>query len=280
MSEPERRFVDDALGEEYKRKFLNAETRDYDSIETDSLVDWAQLIGGRAPGQEEAAPLEVDFAMSAQMFQAEKEARFPNYEALERYYYSLSPNEQERFRNENQVWKDYRKWETGFLSDNPELIPYVISRNSELQNAPPHVQEVIVQYWDLGNKLGISELWDEYFELPYGSGARSKFYNSHPEFKQYKEAKEKMMAWFPESIPYLMSVDDVAKEVLGDDYQKKYDIPNEPFIEQLSDETRRAMFASSFGDPLTAGARAELKYWYEKYGSKWQSFDEWLDALL
>jgi hypothetical protein len=122
------------MGTLFEQAFLDKETRSYESIPTETLVQWARMFGGQAPEtpatQQTLAQPAPELNMypqdmtkvTDQYFQTRKEV-FPNYFEQQQEYYNLPRSKQPRYLIEHPEYAEYRKWQKGWYKKYPELVP-------------------------------------------------------------------------------------------------------------------------------------------------------------
>jgi hypothetical protein len=122
------------MGTLFEQAFLDKETRSYESIPTETLVQWARMFGGQTPTtpatQQTLAQPAPQLNMypqdmtrvTDQYFQTRKEV-FPNYFEQQQEYFNLPRSKQPRYLIEHPEYAEYRKWQKGWYKKYPELVP-------------------------------------------------------------------------------------------------------------------------------------------------------------
>jgi hypothetical protein len=122
------------MGTLFEQAFLDKETRSYESIPTETLIQWARMFGGQTPTtpatqqtlQQPAPQLNMypqDMTrVTDQYFQIRKDV-FPNYFEQQQEYYNLPRSKQPRYLIEHPEYAEYRKWQKQWYKKYPELVP-------------------------------------------------------------------------------------------------------------------------------------------------------------
>lgn len=123
--------VRDQLGDQFFDKFLNKDTRSYDSIDLDQMQVWLALLGGETPGKLESQidPLKItdpDIAWRAQTFYNERTQYFPNFYDEQKAYFELQKgNARKAYLKNHPNLIQYWDWRNDWLHRNPDVTPYL-----------------------------------------------------------------------------------------------------------------------------------------------------------
>ncbi len=209
-----KRQMKEQLGDLFNDRFINKQTRNYASIDIQSLAMWAKLMGGVVP---ETAPESPYFPLKlaepavAGVYQGyvnQKEKLFPNIGQQ----FKLPEEAQNK-----ELVDAYYQWRNKYLAQHPEIIPYVTGEDSKLAGAKPEVAALYYQFQMLRDQHfpKIYDIQDGYFQQPEGA-ARKQYLAQHPELAGYWDWRREYMRQFPEVIPYLMSTESLMNAVLGE----------------------------------------------------------------
>ncbi len=176
-----------ALGPEFDRAFLSKETRSYESVNTETLTTWAQMLHQQVPQTPETAPTlqrnipQIQYISPAvanltdQFFKTRSE-KFPNYYSLQQTYYSLPKSEQARFLLNFPEYARYKAWRDSWYKNHPDLKPILSGeafRTIDTSAWPPVLKQTMQMYALTGDRLpsGLSrmmrQVWLQQGE-PYG----------------------------------------------------------------------------------------------------------------
>ncbi len=243
-----RKQVAEQLGSAFTDTFLNKETRDYDSINSETLALWSQMLGGRAPGNEETPNISLNLAPQATAdavtaYYEEMQTRFPGIGDLNNMLYSLPQEQQEQFRQAYPQLAEYTKWKNKYLADHPDILPWVQSEKNELYGLPAELQSVVYGFRAAREERfpNLNQLQDEYFALD--KEKRSDYLKANPELAEYWEWRKQYAALYPQAASYILGDDAVSKAILGDQdvqqfmymYRQQRDAAF-PNIEKLQDQ--------------------------------------------
>ena len=281
----EQKKVREVLGAEFSEKFINKDTRNYDSINTQTLTMWANALGGVLPESVPAAP-----QMSIQMpdktesttlesFYAQKANLFPNVtESSNVYYSTLGSNA--AFSDVIAESKKYTVWENQFLAQNPTIIPDVIGAGNSLYGLPNSVQAKVYQYRAARDQLfpNIFDIQNKYFSY-YDAGNRRGAYSylqKHSELLGYWDFRKQMASTNPDASPYILG-----EESLSSYIDKKY-TPGQtltPINANMLGPLLVSNLSGYFyaGEALSVGASATLNTLWDNLGQPYNNFEAWLD---
>lgn len=130
-----RREAADQLGEEFKARFLDKETRNYDGVDVRMLSMWAQALGSDLPKTEETQPVidqpgeelqlyDDPIAQAVDHYRAQREQLYPGITSLSAAYYDLDKAERRRFLAQFPRLKEYWKWKDEYEAQNPLVAAY------------------------------------------------------------------------------------------------------------------------------------------------------------
>ena len=135
------------LGDEYYTKFVNKETRSYDSIELNELQVWLKLMGGDPPGTLESEPVPIELAdpevaWRAEVFYDTRKVYFPDFYEIQKGYYEIPDEDKaakKAYKAENPSLEPYWEWRRDWLHRNPEVVPY-LDDDLEFEYSSPEAQ--------------------------------------------------------------------------------------------------------------------------------------------
>jgi hypothetical protein len=140
------------FGKIFQDAFLNKDTRDYDSIKTETLTLWSQQLKGWAP-QDAGAPqtqLNLTDAKMAKMTQDYSDTRDKMFSDYKGYMQGLPEDaDSETFMDYYKKYQQYdgfQRWKNKYLAEHPEIIPYVVKENSTLFGVDPKIIQGVFQY--------------------------------------------------------------------------------------------------------------------------------------
>ena len=140
-----KREINEQIGGDFERGFLNKETRSTDSIPVEQLAVWLKLMGGDPPGTlgKGTIPLEKappEIAQAAQFFYNHRRQNYPNYYELQNVYFRLEEGApRRRYLMENPELEQYWTWRRDFLYRNPTTAPYLT------ENPPKYESEELLR---------------------------------------------------------------------------------------------------------------------------------------
>jgi hypothetical protein len=289
LPELQRKIVADDLGDLFKDAFLNKSTRSYDSIKTDTLQYWAQRMEAHMPDSLKKDMQEAPIEMPEQgvtdaygMYKQQRDAQFPGIYEIQNLFYTLPPAMQERIRGEFPQLSEYYRWRDRQVYANPELAQYVAQE--EYRGLDPALVKKIMTY-----RVGVEDqfpgflqMQDEYYAQPDGVSRRS-YLAQHPILKAAWDWKRFYLAQNPEIVTYVKSDEYLVEGVLGKYYQSKYNIDQwqaitpEQFSPALSTQLMGYFFA---GQPLTGGAKSELRMLWERAGRPGGNYDWYVQNVI
>jgi GGDEF domain-containing protein len=320
--------VREQMGALFDDAFLNKETRSYDAITTPTLTQWAQAIGAQTPKAAGEVPAkELDFASPelAQMYQQfkdEEDNQFPNLNAIYEQINALPANDprvDELFSLPEM--QEYEAWKNEWLANYPQLIPYVIGKDNKLAGVDPEIQGLVYQFGALKQRQfpQLDSIMDAYYAIPAedanGRAAwRAQNAQAYAQIKGYYDFRDAYMKQFPQSIPYLMSVEGLANAVLGNNYgssssgssssgggytKRSYSsggssssgggstAPSEAKylntyqIAQFSNPLVRQLYGYYYGvNGLESGAMRELGRLWKDFGKPGKDMQDWIDRIV
>lgn len=141
MGETNQKMARAELGEAFQQSFLDKETRSYDTLTTEQLAAWTQLLGKYVPtpaGQVPGVPSttaanastqdkmrlypEAVTGITDQYFEQRRE-KFPNYYEEQAGYYALPKSERKGYLREHPNLKAYWDWKSSWYDTYPEYVP-------------------------------------------------------------------------------------------------------------------------------------------------------------
>lgn len=279
----ERKEYTDQLGELFQTAFLSKETRSYDSIDTETLVQWARALSGVVPGNApDTAQLSLEkpepAANAAYSAFKEWQKQQPGY-ALYNMMWDLPEGMRDQFKLNHPEVVLYQEQKDIYYAEHPEILPYVIGEENYLYGAPPEVQFEVYQYRAEKARLFpmISVTQAMYYNLA-SKADRSAYLRQHPELKAYwdwsRERKDELSA---PAYYYVVGESGIEKLREGDRYQEEYRIDYNSFSPELSFAIAMNTMA---GRGLSDGARQELYRLWNADGKPFGSFDEYLQRVL
>jgi hypothetical protein len=256
-----RRELTDFLGEQFETSFLEKETRNYASIDPQTMAYWATAMGARTPGQEvqEGLPMpKFSDPQLTQAYQAYRDGKKQFGEGLDRaldmYYKIPSGPARDNYVAKHPEIEQYNRWRNSYLANNPDVIPYAIGEQNRVYGAKPEVQALYYQYQMQRDQRfpQVFQLQDAYFKLP-DSRQKTAFRKQYPMLPAYWDWRREFMRQFPQMIPYLMSEEAIAEQVLGGVSQARQPAYQPPQA-QLDPALERQLVGAYYGQPLSTGA--------------------------
>ena len=263
----------DKLGSLFTDAFLNTDTRSYDSINTETLTQWARAFGSSVnletqPDNQQVTALlreglaDPKTAEAYQLYVTQRDQQFPGIYDVQNKLYMLDGKAQEVYRNQHPEYEAYEIWRNAFLAQHPDVIPFAIGESNKVYYARPEVQQYYYQYMAERDQMypNIMQTQTDYFARP--EPARDAYLVDHPELVEYWDWRRETMTQYPDMIPYLMSAESLAGMV-ANPYGKK-EIPTD----QLSPEEFKqfdALLISLLygyyyaGQPLDTAAKKMLR---------------------
>lgn len=122
------------LGNDFKQHFLNKETRSYDSLDIETLTQWAQLLNKDVPKTVQTMPAienplpQIDYYSPevtniTDKYWEQRRQLFPNYYDVEQGYYALPSSERRAYLLKHPELKEYWNWKDGWYKRYPDLVP-------------------------------------------------------------------------------------------------------------------------------------------------------------
>ncbi len=279
--------VREQFGPVFQEQFLDKETRSYDSIDIPSLTLWTRVMNGYIPKNAPETPaINYDFATpevasTYQAFVDQRDREFPGVFDLQNLYFGLPETERPRFLEQFPQLARYWEWADAQRAAHPEIIPYTIGEDNRVAEATPEIQALYYQYRATKAQYfpGIDNLQSKYFGLD--TKKREAFRKKHPELVDYWEWQRSTLAQTPELIPYVKSIETIARDVLGENYippaEEQYTFDPRDFPSALVSQLMAA--ATGTNPELSAGARRYLHLIWENYGEP-GNFEEWVAFVL
>jgi hypothetical protein len=131
----EKEQVEAAFGNKFSLNFLDKETRDYDSINNETLAFWANQMNGLVPetvtpeepeGNQDIQQLPQGMGANVEAYRKIRNSLFPNWYALQQRYFALPEYSQERknFLKQFPILKEYWEWNDAYKEEHPEVELY------------------------------------------------------------------------------------------------------------------------------------------------------------
>jgi hypothetical protein len=177
------------LGSDFEDAFLNKATRSYDDIPTELMGVWQKLmgvdpLGGLTADQRMLKALygkmqltDPETAWRVQVFYDQRNQNFDGWYDKQQQYYNLPKGQQRKaYLAKNPDLKEYWNFRTQFMTDNPDLVPYLTDDQKAIDKArkqartqaavptaqelsqmagklPPYVRDVVFDYAQTGEPL-------------------------------------------------------------------------------------------------------------------------------
>lgn len=117
------------LGPDFDAAFLNKETRNYEAIPTDQLVEWVVKSGGKIPNVPDLKVPQVQpinlypesFANPVDEFYRIESEQYSQHKNLEKVYYALPSEQRKDFLNTFPQLSEYWAWKRSYKDQHPEV---------------------------------------------------------------------------------------------------------------------------------------------------------------
>lgn len=282
-SDPGRKKLREGLGEEFNMYFLNGETRNYEMISTETMIRWAQQLGGKMPttvDQDQQLLLAPQEEEMFQQFEQDRSALWGEtgelIDGLWQKYWSLPEGEQrDAFKQRFPQMQKMDDWETMYLAEHPDLISDVGPK--KVKDAPRAIQEQYMKYNAERTRRFGSEIFDvqsKFFEKETDQD-RKDFLSVNPKLQAYWDFRRDVLDEFPTLAPYIDSVERIGRRM--DEYMPQIPPVN---VTKFDDALLRALLGYyTYGHQMGSGSYKLLrKEW--KAGGFEEEFDNWLDTVL
>ena len=134
LGETDRKLARAEMGDLFGDAFLNPETRSYDTLDIETLTQWAQMLNQKVPETTQTAPVlaqpkktidyfSPDVTAVTDRFFEQRSSMFPNYYEVERGYYNLPKSERAAYLVANPELKQYWDWKDNWYKRYPEYKP-------------------------------------------------------------------------------------------------------------------------------------------------------------
>ncbi len=282
------------FGDLFGDAFLNKETRSYDSIPIEYLVQWNKTLKGEVPadagpgglGQTALVEREVLDAYGSFEEARGKQFNYDKIKQLQGIYSNLDEMDKDRFKEAFPQMEGYWNFKNQYLAGAPELIPAM--GTERIQGADPRIQQLYYEYITEKEKWfpDIGDKWFLYFSYPAGSKERENYWKNNPELEDYSDWKNMVEERFPGLMPYVGSgsIEDIADELGfyqgegGLQEGDRYVVPDisgwEPAL------IRQCMGYYLSEQKLGSGARGMLRDVWKQLGKPGDDFSDWLDHHL
>jgi hypothetical protein len=180
------------MGDLFRQSFLDKETRSYDTLDVDTLTQWAQMLGKMTP-----APLSPSTATSPQIpsqssgylgggelnlfdpmvtvvtdqYFSQRTQKFPNFYEEQQGYYALgSKAEKSKYLLAHPEYAAYRKWQAGWYDAYPQFKPIFngnVFQQVDTSEWPPALLDYVELYAMTGKRLpsgaykALQQVWIE-----------------------------------------------------------------------------------------------------------------------
>lgn len=155
------------MGELFQQAFLDKETRSYESIDTETLIQWAQQLNQKVPQAVNAQPLEVtqppnldlyseDVTRVTDEFFSQRTKNHGNYYELEQGYFALPKSQRSSYLLKNPELKEYWDFKDQWYKGFPELEPIFrgqVFKEIDTSAWPPGLTDYVEAYAYTGKKL-------------------------------------------------------------------------------------------------------------------------------
>jgi len=155
------------MGELFQQSFLNKETRSYDTLDVDTLVQWARVMDGMIPKVEQTAPAMSQPAPQVQLYDpyvtnvtdqffSERTKNFPDYYEVQAGYYALPKSERKAYLFKNPELKAYWDWKDNWYNAYPQYKP-IFNGNAfdrvDTSTWPPMLEDYVRSYALTGQRM-------------------------------------------------------------------------------------------------------------------------------
>jgi hypothetical protein len=163
------------MGEMFAQAFLNKETRSYESIDTETLTQWAQMLNKMVPNMQQPSASGLDTPMSTSAtrppeldlydpevtkvtdeFFTQRTKNYGNYYELEQGYYNLPKSQRSSYLMKNPDLKQYWDWKDSWFKAYPDLVPVMkgqVFKRVDTSTWAPGLVEYVTDYAYGGGKL-------------------------------------------------------------------------------------------------------------------------------
>jgi hypothetical protein len=127
------------LGEGFRQSFLDKETRSYETLDVNQLVEWARLLGAKTPSVAGATPPPTSSKLGEEdpklqlypeqvtgitdQFFEQRRNYYPNYYEQQSAYYALPKSDRMNYLAENPDYAEYRRWKDRWYKSYPQFVP-------------------------------------------------------------------------------------------------------------------------------------------------------------
>jgi len=166
LGETDRKQATADMGDLFKQAFINPETRAYDTLDIDTLTQWAQMVNKRVPNVEQTAPaianprkvnyLPQDVTAVTDTFFSQRKRLYGDYYELEQGYYNLPRSERASYLIANPKLKNYWEWKDGWYQRYPDLVPVFkgqVFKRIDTSTWPIGLEDYVSAYALGGEKL-------------------------------------------------------------------------------------------------------------------------------
>lgn len=280
--------VQDVLGDDFKTLFLDKETRSYNSIDIQTLTNWARVMNAYVPeGQTpETQPMEPVPTQDSEIIQAYLDDRnqlFPGISLIEKGFFGLPEDQRDAYLNKHPELNEYWAWKDEAYFAHPALAQYLMSEENELYDVPDEIRQMVYEFRIERRKSfpNALQLQEEFFAIPDGPDQKREryiFIGNNPELSKYWDWKDWVEEQFPEIVPYISSRDFQDKSLSVENAKP---VPEPIDIRDFPDGLIRQLVGHFYNnEPLTSGAREKLYRIWTQAGQPGLDLDSWVEGEL
>jgi hypothetical protein len=155
------------MGELFQQAFLDKETRSYEAIDTETLIQWAQQFGKKTPQAINAQPLETpeppkldlyseDVTRISDEFFRQRTENHGDYYELEQGYFDLPKSQRAGYLLKNPELKKYWDFKDKWFKTYPDLEPIFrgqVFKRINTEGWPPGLVDSVTSYAYSGTRL-------------------------------------------------------------------------------------------------------------------------------
>ena len=132
-----------ALGDRFNRLFVNKDTRAYDYLDENEMIEWTRALQGNVPNfTNEQITGPMDHAMQVNWyvdsvqadydrFQRDFDRKFPAYDVVEEGYYAIPQEMRAKYLVDNPMLQQAWDWRDKAIQANPRLAVYLNDRSAQ-----------------------------------------------------------------------------------------------------------------------------------------------------
>jgi len=269
----------------FRDYFLSKETRNYDAISLETMVNWARqldtTVPKNAPETKYTEPLKLstpeEITLDQKMQQYYQWRSKQPGAKLSDFYFSLPEAMQDKYKAVHPELQEYFDARNIYLAEHPDMIPSLLGEDNELRTASPEVQLEVIQYRAEKARLfgGVDKLWNEYWSL--GKKERAAFFKANPMMKASLDWQDAMQQTLSqEAFMFVASDKTLGKMRFGENYKEPYRMDFDKISPELGAAIARNVL---LGKQLGDGANMALKELWISEG-KPLTFEVWLKMVL